>query len=86
MSESTTPYRSGLRGLLDRWRAFANRIARVQTAVLLTIVYWLIVLPLGLGLRLVGKSPLTQPREHPDSAWTPRVDEPYTVERFKRLF
>lgn len=86
MTEPTSPPRPGLRGLLDRWRAFAGKVARVQTQVLLTLVYGLMMLPLGFLMRLVGRSPLHQPRESAESAWTPRTEVPYTVERFKRLF
>ncbi len=82
----TSPPRSGLRGILDRWRGFARRVARAQTLVLLTVVYGLIIIPMGLVLRLAGRSPLKQPRESADSAWTPRAEVPYTLERFKRLF
>ena len=85
MSTASAP-RSGLRGLLDRWRKFAERVARVQTNILLTVMYVIIIVPLGLAMRLMGRSPLQQPREGPDSAWTPRRETPYTVERFKRLF
>lgn len=81
-----SPPRSGLRALLDRQRAFALKVARVQTLILLTVVYVLLIVPLGLVLRAMGRSPLRQPRESPTSAWTPRPDEPYTVEQFKRLF
>lgn len=86
MTESSPPPRSALRRLLDRWRGFSHRVARAQTYVLLTLVYGLIIIPLGLLLRLFRRSPLNQRRLSPDSAWTPREDVPYTVERFKRLF
>lgn len=86
MTESTSPPRSGLRRLLDRQRAFAQKVARVQTLILLTLVYAVMVVPLGFVLRLAGRSPLRQPRESADSAWTPRADVPHTLERFERLF
>jgi len=86
VQDVTTAPRSGLRGILDRWRGFAQRVARVQTIILLSIVYWLLILPMSLLMRLFGKNPLVHPRESEDSFWTPRADPPYTVERFKRLF
>ncbi len=86
MTDTQKQARTGLRGLLDRWRAFANRLMRAQTIVLLTLVYVFLIVPMGLFMRLIGRSPLRQPREGPDSAWTVHADEPYTIERFKRLF
>lgn len=82
--DNPPPPRSGLRGLLDRWRGFANRVARVQTAILLTVVYALIILPMGLLLHLLGRSPLNHPGEGADSHWSAREAPEYTIERFRR--
>jgi len=43
--------------LWTRWKAFAHRAARVQSNVILTILYYLILLPLSL-VRRPFRSPL----------------------------
>jgi hypothetical protein len=46
--------------LWTRWKAFAHRAARVQSNVILTILYFLVLLPLALSRRLFA-SPLAAP-------------------------
>lgn len=77
---------TGLRRLLDRWRAFANTVARVQTAIILTVVYWLMLVPIGVTMRLFRRNLLEHSRVEPDSYWFPREEVEYTVERFRRPF
>ena len=38
--------------LWQRWKRLAHRAAEIQAFVLLTIVYWLIVMPIGAALKL----------------------------------
>ncbi len=47
-----------LRTLWKGWKAFAHALGRVQTVILLTLFYVLILTPTGLLLRLFGKRPL----------------------------
>ena len=47
-----------LRRLWKGWKAFAHALGRVQTMILLTLFYVLILVPTGLLLRLCGKTPL----------------------------
>ena len=64
-------------GPLQRaWMAMAHAISRVTTPVFMTIVYGLVITPIGLIMRLVGKNPLRHDqsdggfwvrRERPDS-------------------
>lgn len=51
--------------LWQGWKRLAHRAAEIQAFVLLTIVYWLIVAPIGAMLKL-GKRRSTEP------AWTMR--------------
>ena len=70
------------------WMRFAEAISWVMNRVVLTVFYYLVLTPVGLVMRLVGKAPL-------DLAWGDRrktywIDkdsppEP-TLERYERLF
>jgi hypothetical protein len=54
-----------------RLKAAAVAAARVQAAVLLTIVYWLFLGPAALAGRLLGADPLSR-RRPAKSGWIPR--------------
>lgn len=86
VAQPAGPPATGLKRLLDRWRAFANTIARVQTAIILTVVYWVLLVPIGVTMRLLGRNLLEHSRAAPDSYWLPREEVEYTVERFRRPF
>lgn len=58
-----------LRALWKGWLRIARAIGVVNTAVLLSILYWLIVVPLGLVLRLLGKDPLNLRRGSRTTRW-----------------
>jgi len=50
--------KSALRQLLNGWKRFAHRVARVQTIIFISIFYFLILVPLGASFRLFGWDPL----------------------------
>jgi len=50
-----------LRKLWDHWMVLARKIGKFQSRILLTFFYFVIVLPFGLGVRLLA-----------DTAWLPR--------------
>lgn len=58
-----------LRALWKGWLRIARAIGVVNTAVLLTILYWLVVVPLGVILRLLGKDPLRLRRGPERTLW-----------------
>ncbi len=61
-----------LRNLWDRWLVLARKIGKFQSRILLTFFYFVIVLPFGLGVRLLA-DPLHIRRRRPaDTAWQPR--------------
>ncbi len=75
----------------SRWRRFVSgvravgrRVARVQTRVLLTLVYFL-VLPLFALSRLADPLGLRSPKRD-ESLWGRRPPVEPTVERFTHLF
>jgi len=39
------------RSLWQRWKRFAHRAAEIQSIVLLTVLYWAVVVPIGLFRR-----------------------------------
>ena len=52
--------------LWQRWKRLAHRAAEIQALILLTIVYWIVVAPIGAALKLGGR------RRRGDPAWTTR--------------
>jgi len=55
------------------WFRFALALARANAFILLTLVFFLVVLPVGLLFRLFGKSVIRP--SSADSLWTPRPPE-----------
>ena len=43
-----------LRDLWNRWLVLAQKIGKFQSRIVLTVVYFVFVLPFGLGVRLFG--------------------------------
>lgn len=62
-----------LRKLLNRWLAFAGVIGRINTLLLLTLLYILVLTPVGILSRLLGKNPIAQPVD--GSMWVERKEE-----------
>ncbi len=57
-----------LRKIWSGWKTVALKVARFQTAVLLTLFYFVILVPLGLVFRLFGWDPLEARRKHLNKA------------------
>lgn len=67
-----------LKNLFNWWLSLAKMIATVNTFVLLSIVFLLVITPLGLLRRLFGHNPLKAAPKH--ASWIPR-QEPEDLER-----
>ncbi len=71
-------------GLLDR---FAYFVGMAVTWVLMTVLYYLLFLPVGLLLRARGKLAITR---HPDrrlaSYWSSTEGKPWTAESYRKQF
>lgn len=69
------------------WMRFAVLLGHVNSRVLLTLVYYLVVTPYGVVTRLVGRDPLRR-RGHASGAshWVERKATRQTREQFERLF
>jgi hypothetical protein len=65
-----------LRNLWNRWKAFGQKIADFQARLILTLVYFIVVLPFGLIIRGFG-DPLNIRKASRESSWLPKhLDEP----------
>ncbi len=76
-----------LRPVYRVWMGLAVVLGFVMTRVLLTLVFVLLVVPIGLGLRLAGKD-LLRLRLDPEAAsyWLPRDAPDPPAERMKRYY
>jgi hypothetical protein len=67
MPNRLTPVHNG-------WMRFALAISRVTTPVFMSIVYFVVITPIGLARRLRGKSPIVA--RPTATRWEPRVEQP----------
>ena len=68
------------------WMRFAVLLGHVNSRVLLTLVYYLVVTPYGIVTRLVGRDPLRRRGAGQESYWVERKATRQTREQFERLF
>lgn len=58
-------------GLWNAWRDFARKMGNYQSRVLITFMYFTVVMPFGLGVTLLS-DPLGLKRAYGDSNWRPK--------------
>lgn len=76
-----------LRPLFRGWLAFALALNWVMTRVLLTLVYYPLIVPTGLAMRLMGKDPLKRERLPEDQSYWEEPDaQPEDVESYYNQF
>lgn len=68
------------------WMRFAGALGYVNTRVILVVVYYLVLTPVGTLLRLMRKDPLQRRTRPRDSYWIPRCATRQTADQFERLF
>ncbi|HTY22506.1 MAG TPA: SxtJ family membrane protein [Desulfomonilaceae bacterium] len=76
------------RVIYDVWLGFSVVLGYFVSRVLLTIIFFIVITPTGLIMKLVGKDPMDRKWE-PDASsyWTPRQEESSTdLERYKKQF
>ena len=76
-----------LKPVFDVWIKFALVLNWIVTHVALTIVYFLIIVPMGLAMRLFSEDPLKRrwlPKT--DSYWEPPEEQPEEFERYRNQF
>jgi hypothetical protein len=72
--------------LADGWAFIGKSVGRITTPILLTIVFVVVVTPLGLLLRLFGSDPLRLKRDPKASTyWIERKQRTFAPEDFERL-
>jgi len=73
-----------LKALWEGWKRIAHRIGVVQTAIMMTVFYFLILGPVSLISLLLRKDMLHM-RPAAGSTYRPHEKQPDTVERYQRL-
>ena len=68
------------------WKRIAARIAEVQANILLTLIYILVLVPIGILQRLFRKDPLFLLLQRRPSYWSERQPLPSIDEFLKRQF
>jgi hypothetical protein len=53
------------------WMAMAHKISKVTTPIVMGIVYFIVIAPIGLAMRMLGKNPLMH-RRREGSFWVER--------------
>ena len=56
------------------WMAFARSLSKVTTPIVMGIVYFLVIFPIGFTMRLLNRSPLAVKATN-NSFWVPRAGE-----------
>lgn len=68
------------------WMAFAMVLGHVNTRIILTVLYYLVMTPVGLIMRLF-RDPLDRSlKDTRDSQWVRRESQPVDVARYERQF
>ena len=69
------------------WMAFAHGLGWFNTRLLLILVFYLVLTPLGLIMRLLGKHPLNMKWDpEAESYWVPRKQVPFDPGRCEKHF
>jgi hypothetical protein len=68
------------------WMRLAVALGHVNSRVLLTLMYYLVVTPYGLVTRLAGRDPLRRRGAREESYWVERKTTRQAREQFERLF
>lgn len=72
--------------LTRHWMRFAKTLGRVNAIFLLTVVYFLVIGPGSLLLKLFGKDLLDRQSEKRDSYWYDKTPEAHDLEHSKHQF
>ncbi|MBK9089636.1 MAG: hypothetical protein IPL90_11510 [Holophagales bacterium] len=76
----------GLLGPLHRgWMAFARVLGRVNTALFLGLVFFLVLTPLGFAFRLSGRDELARRRRR-RTGWVPYPERNRDPRHFEKMF
>jgi hypothetical protein len=70
-------------GFISKWKKFANKVARVQTVILMSIIYFLIV-PFFSLIRFSDPLKIKIKKKR-DSYWEPKEEIDISVDNMKHL-
>ncbi len=68
------------------WVVFARAVAYVNTRVILGVLFFAVLTPVGLLCRLMGKDILGLKRGSSSSYWSPKEEGPFEPGRYRRQF
>ena len=68
------------------WMGFAEKLGAVMTVLILSIVYYLVVTPIGVGKRLLGWDPLARRAPAGASYWQPYSPRQRDPTHFEKMF
>ncbi len=68
------------------WMAFAEALGYVNSRILLTLVYFIVITPFGFIMRLMGHDPLCRRAPRRESYWIPRQGPRQPKSGFERSF
>lgn len=75
-----------LKLLYRGWMKFAHVLGWVNTRIILTLVYLLIMTPLALIFKVLGKDPMNRRLGGQDSYWAKRKSKLFEKEDYRRQF
>ena len=68
------------------WMKFAGALGYVNSRLILSVMYYGVLTPVGFFMRLAGRDPLKRRRAPAESYWIPRPKTRQDREQFERLF
>jgi hypothetical protein len=68
------------------WMKFAGVLGYINSRIILSVMYYGVLAPIGAVLRLLGRDPLNRRRAPSESYWIPRPKPRQDREQFERLF
>ena len=78
--------RTGSRKFFYLWMRLGNTLGYINSRILLSVVYFLIITPYGITLRLFGRDSMRRRKARKKSYWIPRSRKNQTRQQFERLF
>ena len=78
--------RSFLRRLYKGWMVFAHALGRVQTYLILSLIYFLALGLIAPFVRLFMRDPLSRSMLWNGSAWSPKPPTNLSIDEARRLF
>ena len=75
-----------LKLLYRGWMKLAHVLGWVNTRIILSLVYFLIVTPLALIFKVIGKDPMCRKFDEQDSYWIKRKSQVFDRDSYRRQF